>query len=104
MCQTFAKLAWDMNADGLFTYRDVGEWLAWLYFVPGEFIIDVLARTPGNIRFFELSPASCHGSMSALISLPLWVLLLLGLIGFIAVAAITYSDLMDWLKKKQTGA
>ena len=59
------KIVFDLNGDGAFTISDVWEWVKWIYFAPGDYLIIQLLNTEvGHTevgRFFELSPAYIGG-------------------------------------------
>ena len=46
-----------MNCDGLFMISDVGLWLHWLYFLPGDGLLWCLMQLQPVAVFLELSPA-----------------------------------------------
>lgn len=66
----------DMNGDGVVTSADVPHWAQWLFLLPGDAAIALFGATPLG-RFFELTPASIGGPISAGISAALWVLALI---------------------------
>jgi len=47
----------DMNRDGAVTISDVGLWMKWLFFYPGDFIHSALiALTPGSRASWDYRP------------------------------------------------
>jgi hypothetical protein len=74
VCPTLSKFVMDMNGDGAFTIRDVGRWLAWAFFLPGEALFNLMAAYPEFVRFFEISRGSCRGVLAGIISALLWVI------------------------------
>ena len=77
----------DMNCDGAFTISDIGLWLKWVFFLPGDGALWLLLQRPGLANFLELSPASYSGWGTGLASGVLWLLLAMGL----------WDTLIDWL-------
>ena len=77
------KLRSDMNGDGVQTISDLWLWVKGLYFWPGNWLIEQLARNPKMMEFFELNWQSCGGWLSLAISTLCWVFL------WIMLAAIT---------------
>ena len=63
----------DMNRDGAVTISDVGLWIKWLFFYPGDILIGGIG--PSKIgTFLELTPASFGGLGSGVLSVLGWVL------------------------------
>lgn len=60
-----------MNADGAVTISDVGLWLKWLYFWPGDTTVQLVGPTAIG-RFLEISEASYGGLGSGIVSLIAW--------------------------------
>lgn len=61
----------DMNGDGVVTVSDVWLWVKWLFYYPGDWLIDILTNTALG-RFLEFSAASLGGGLSAVISFLAW--------------------------------
>jgi hypothetical protein len=58
----------DMSFDGFVTISDIGLWVKWLFYYPGDWVILKLSHNPFG-RFFEFSAADYGGVFSLLISL-----------------------------------
>ena len=68
----------DMNRDGVVTISDVGLWIKWMFFAPGDWCILMLMNyAPSVSMFFELSQSSIYGTASAIISAITWVFVFL---------------------------
>ncbi len=68
----------DMNADGIVTPDDVGAWVHWLYFYPGDFFIKIcltLGMDP-LINFLEFSSRNYGGWLSGMLSFMFWLTLI----------------------------
>lgn len=61
-----------MNRDGVVTISDVWLWFKWLYFYPGDVVLEVILKIPGLATFLEVSDASFGGSASGIMSAPVW--------------------------------
>ena len=60
---------WDMTGDGITTISDVGAWVGWLFFYPGDFLLaGVMLLAPLLARFLEIGPSSYGGLFSGLFS------------------------------------
>jgi hypothetical protein len=71
----FPKLAADMNWDGALTISDVWLWVKWFYFLPGDFLVQVIGPTPLG-AFLEISVLSYHGVGSGIVSAIAWLVVL----------------------------
>ncbi len=69
----------DANLDGVISISDLGEWLQWLYFLPGDLAVLALLYTPVG-DFLEIAPGSMQGLGSGLLSFCVWYVLLEGLL------------------------
>ena len=67
----------NMNRDGIFTISDVGAWIGWLFFYPGDLVIYGILSIEQLARFFEVTPAHYGGLFSFLFGLAIWPILLL---------------------------
>jgi hypothetical protein len=67
------KFVSDMNFDGAVTISDVGLWLKWLFFMPGDALMFAAMDSPAG-RFFEVTPSSYGGIWSGIVSLLTWLL------------------------------
>lgn len=67
----------DMNWDGVVSISDVGLWLKWFYFLPGDFVYKTLMKSDVAATFFELSPASYGNEISAVMSFFGWIIFIL---------------------------
>jgi len=72
----------DMNHTGSITISDVWLWFKWLYFYPGDYIINLLIGTDMG-RFLEVSYYSYGGILSGIISFIIWIIVL-GIIGLMS--------------------
>jgi hypothetical protein len=64
----------DTNGDGAFTISDIDSILAWLFFLPGDYVIYLLLTYAPNLaRFLELSSASYGSFGSGLVSSCVWL-------------------------------
>jgi len=69
---TFAQ---DMNLDGVVTISDVGLWIEWVFFLPGDLMIEgILLWGPRLAVFLELSRADFGGLGSGVVSVFGWLL------------------------------
>ena len=59
----------NMNGDGIFTISDVGAWIGWLFFYPGDLVIYGILSIEQLARFFEVTPAHYGGLFSFLFGL-----------------------------------
>ena len=82
----------NMNGDGIFTISDVGAWIGWLFFYPGDLVIYGILSFGQLARFFEVTPAHYGGLFSFLFGLAIWPIPLLVL--FIG-------RFEEWYKQKQ---
>jgi hypothetical protein len=73
------SLAYDMNADGVVTISDVGLWLKWLYFWPGDTAVQVIGPTAVG-KFLKFSDSSFGGRGSGILSAVVWGVVI-GVIG-----------------------
>lgn len=74
------SLAEDMNCDGRFTIGDVGLWLHWVFFLPGDALILLLLEQAAPVAgFLELGPAYYGGWFSGFLSFFLWLATVLAL-------------------------
>jgi hypothetical protein len=63
----------DMNRDGAVNISDVGLWMKWLFFYPGDLIHSALITlAPGVARLLGLSPESYGGWGAGLLSAYVW--------------------------------
>ena len=67
----------NMNGDGIFTISDVGAWIGWLFFYPGDLVIYGILFFGQLARFFEVTPAHYGGLFSFLFGLAIWPIPLL---------------------------
>ena len=71
----------DMNHDGIVTISDVFLWFQWLYFYPGDFLLNILIGTDIG-QFLELSPRDFGRIGSGVVSFVIWgfaILMAMGL-------------------------
>lgn len=78
MIQTpWHPLDWDMNGDGAFTITDIGLWLQYAFFVPGDWIIwACLQYWPEMSQFLEIDTSVYGSTFSALISVFGWLIII----------------------------
>jgi hypothetical protein len=70
----------DMNGDGIVTVSDVWLWVKWLFFYPGDLLLQlIMSYTPALATFFELAPSSFGGWGSGSISIFAWFVILLAI-------------------------
>lgn len=79
-----------MDGDGALTLDDaqailtrIPDWAAQAYFYPGDSFISFLLKydaTLGLARYFEIKPEWYGGAFSALVSAPVWIVVLLILV------------------------
>ena len=67
-------IAPDMNCDGLVTISDVGLWLEWVFFLPGDGLIWFLMQLEPIATFLEMTSESYGGWGSGLISGAVWLI------------------------------
>lgn len=85
-------IAYDMNCDGVFTISDVGLWLRWAFFLPGDGLLWLLFKIwPGLATFLELTISDYGGVFSVAFSIAAW----LSVLGSILQMLI---ELRQWLK------
>jgi len=81
----------DLNGDGIITYRDLLLLLQHIFFVPGNLIINWCHnKIPSVAQFLELVP---DGTVALLISLMVWGLAFLFVIGM---ASSALDELIEW--------
>ena len=73
------QVAADMNHDGVVSMTDVGLWLQWLFFLPGDLATLVVLGTPVG-DFLEISLDSLQGWGSGFLSLCVWYVVFQGLL------------------------
>lgn len=70
----------DMNHTGSITISDVWLWIKWLYFYPGDLLIEsvnfAINKTPEVARFFENTYISYSHVLAGVISFIVWCFLL----------------------------
>ena len=90
-----------MNNDGVVSISDVGQWIGWAYFYPGDALLgSIMAIIPEMATFFEISPANYGGVLSGLISFNIWAPLI-GLSFLLAAATcISLHDLLAAAKRR----
>jgi hypothetical protein len=69
----------DMNHDGIVSIADVGLWLQWLFFMPGDLATLVLLGTPIG-DFLEITSGSLQGWGSGFLSFCVWYVAFQGLL------------------------
>ncbi len=69
----------DMNLDGVVSVSDVGLWLEWLYFLPGDLAVLALLGTPVG-DFLEITLGSMQGIGSGVLSFCVWLVVFEGLL------------------------
>ena len=64
----------DMTGDGVVTISDVGSWVGWLFYYPGDYILSLIIedRTLGS--FFEVNGASYGNWFSGIVSAVIWII------------------------------
>lgn len=68
---------WDVNDDGQLTISDVGLWLQHAFFLPGDWVIwTSLQYWPQAAQFFELTTRAYGSTLSALISVIVWLIVI----------------------------
>ena len=68
----------DVNGDGKVTISDVGGWLSWVFFWPGDWIIELVIENASSLAdFFELTDDPFKGVLSGILSGFIWFLGLL---------------------------
>jgi len=74
------QFAWDMNGDGIVSILDVGHWIAWIFFAPGDFILlETMLRPTRLALSLGILPKDLSGFGSGILSLLWWFgMLLLG--------------------------
>lgn len=100
MCSYWAtKLAEDMNGDGRFTVSDIGLWINYLFYLPGDFLVgQIVINFRGFSRFFEIDASWCHGFLAGLVGFAFWAFCFILLIGFVVVI---YEEFHKWFPSKQ---
>jgi hypothetical protein len=67
------QVAADMNNDGRITISDVGLWVKWMLFLPGDgFLSIVILGAPDMADFLEIDSSNLYGWVSLALSLVLW--------------------------------
>lgn len=71
----------DMNADGVVTISDVGLWMKWVFFWPGDTAVQLIGPTAVG-RFLEITEASLGGWGTGILSLAVWcaVIVIIGIL------------------------
>jgi hypothetical protein len=71
----------DMNGDGAVTITDAWLWVKWFFWLPGNFLLEILGRLPKFAAFFDIhaSPSlgyeSFYGLVAGCVSLVFWWLI-----------------------------
>ena len=80
----------DINNSGLVTISDIWLLFKWLYFYPGDYLINFFVEQEPEIgRFLELSYSYYGGFLSGFISLFSWITA-------IAMVVTSFNKLDDW--------
>lgn len=66
----------DMNGDGIQSISDLWAVLWHIFHYPGDSLVGAFAGQPKYAAFFEITPASCGGLVSSIISIACWLFLL----------------------------
>lgn len=85
MCSYWVlTLAEDMNRDGHFTISDVGLWIKYFFYLPGDFLVgQIVNKVPWFSQFFEINDTWCHGFLSGLFGFFVWGFCLLIAVGLL---------------------
>lgn len=92
----------DMNHDGVTTISDISLWIKWLYFYPGDWLLQAsMKAAPDLTTFLEVSQESYGGFLSGFISFFAWVLILSILAGVTVAVVETTKDGIDFAKRRR---
>ena len=69
-------IARDMNCDGVFTISDVGLWLKWTFFLPGDGLLWAVMQLSEVAIFLELTPNAYSGWFPGVVSAIAWLVAL----------------------------
>lgn len=77
------RWAQDLNGDGRITISEVWAWLGWLYYYPGDAMVNVYNGFLQSdlAKFFEMTPGFYGGRLSWWTSLAVWGFLFMGIVG-----------------------
>ncbi len=99
-----SRFAWDMTGDGAITISDVGQWVHWGFFLPGDLVIWALMLLEPIGHFLELSPAWYGGWVSGIFSASCWLTVApMSLSGLFLIALTPYflwESVKNWWKEK----
>lgn len=76
-----ARWQWagDFNRDGVISVSDVWLGFQWIFFAPGDALILIIMRFwPSIAIFFEMNIDTLSGFWSGAMSVPVWLLALIG--------------------------
>ncbi len=68
------QFIWDMNQDGIVTFRDIPDWALWLFYYPGDLLVYLILSSPETARFLEMSFYDYGGRSSLVLSAAAWLL------------------------------
>jgi hypothetical protein len=92
----------DMNHDGVTTISDISLWMKWLYFYPGDWLLQALMKAlPDLTTFLEVSKESYGGFLSGLISFFAWIFILSMLAGITVAVVETTKDGIDFARRRR---
>jgi hypothetical protein len=64
----------DANGDGQITISDVGLWIGYFFFIPGDvLLLSIMRWLPGFAAFMEMTPKLIYGWWSGIISGFVWL-------------------------------
>lgn len=94
----------DMNFDGVTTISDVGLWIQWLYFYPGDWLLRAsMKAVPTLTRFLEISQESYGGAYSGLISAIAWIMLAMAVVTLPSAVYGVLTEATTWRNLRRLG-
>lgn len=99
----------DMNEDKVISISDVRAWFGWLFYYPGDLVLDyTIVHQPWAARFFELTPADYQGRLSFVLSLVGWIVAGLAIVTCRSYLRARYphwrEDFRNWKAKRLTSS
>lgn len=69
-------IAIDTDGDGAYTTSDLGRWLEYIFFAPGDALVWLAAKIPAISAYLQLSPDWYGGRPAGVASFAVWFVIL----------------------------